>query len=97
MNVIKWYETQDYVCNSSVRRYMRVAGVDSAGEVYLSAGVFDENESITLHCMNFDGVPLVAYGGHLYCPATWLRREYPGKSEAIQQICQSVMLGVRYR
>lgn len=55
------------------------------GEVYVPAGIFD-NEQRAFLCACYDGVGFVSHKGHAYLPASWIKQEYPKDADLAESV-----------
>ena len=68
----------------------KTAGYDpETREVFLSAIPFG-GKMRNYVCMGFDSIPMIFQGRNLYCPASWLRAEFPALAADIDLIVLKV-------
>ncbi len=88
---IEWYKVENSKVKRQIRLSDRTAGfIRETGEVLLSANVFG-GEMRNAVCMGFDGIPFRILDGRLYCPATWLKKEFPSMADDIEAISRKIV------
>jgi hypothetical protein len=91
MENVKWFEIKLSESNRQISSCDRTAGYNAdSGEVFLPASVFG-GEKRNLLCMSFDGINIMIFDGRLFCPASWLKKEFPGMAWDISAIMKRVI------
>ena len=91
MKNVKWFKISDATKKRQLRFNLRTVGYDEdSGEVLLCADAFG-GEMRNLICMTFDGIRLVYAYGRLFCPASWLKNEFPALAGDIEVIVGKVI------
>lgn len=79
----RWITVQS---SGSIPKWMRSAGVDEDGTVFVPAFVGGDEDFVVLTA-GWDGnVPMVIDDGHAYLPARWIAREFPDVAEVCNLI-----------
>jgi hypothetical protein len=87
---IVWVINQNTNVKKRLAKYERTAGYnEKTGEVYMPAALFG-GESYCMICLSFDGIDLLIYNKHLYCPVSWLKKEYPSDAIAIEKAAENI-------
>jgi len=86
---IQWFKIGNSKSKRRVSLSDRTAGLMDGGEVLLPARVFGGELHNSL-AMSFDGIPIRLLDGRLFCPASWLKQEFPEVADDIDVIVQKV-------
>jgi hypothetical protein len=91
MDNILWFKIGNSQKKRQIKLNHRTAGYDvDTKEVLLCADAFG-GETRNFLCMSADGIKLVYAYGSLFCPASWLKKEFPGMTEDIDAITAKVV------
>lgn len=91
MDNIKWFKIGNSPKKRQIKLNYRTVGYDvDTKEVLLCADAFG-GETRNFICMSADGIKLVYAYGRLFCPARWLKKEFPGMAEDIDAITAKVV------
>jgi hypothetical protein len=76
--------------NQKVRKNQRLTAYDpETDEVYMNASLFGNPASLML-CMSFDGINAIMMKKEIYCPVSWLTREFPKHETVINDAANMV-------
>jgi len=76
--------------NQKVRKNQRLTAYDpETDEVYMNASLFGKPASLML-CMSFDGINAIMMKKEIYCPVSWLTREFPKHETVINDAANMV-------
>ena len=76
---IQWFRVK----TSKLKKHERVVGRSDDGEVYFPASLYG-GEVRNMLAMSFDGVGGVIFAKHLFCPISWLKKEFPQDADGIE-------------
>ncbi len=87
---IEWFKINNSKRKRQAKLIHRTVGYDAGTkEVWLCADAFG-GETRNFLCMSFDGQRMVYADGHLFCPAGWLKKEFPAIADDIDAITAKV-------
>ncbi len=76
---IQWFKVR----TSRLKKHQRIVGYADNGEIYFPASLYG-GEMRNMLAMSFDGVGGVFFKRHWFCPASWLKNEFPRDADAIE-------------
>jgi hypothetical protein len=88
--VITWYSVPNQKGFKRKPEWMRSAGIEDTGDVYVPA-VIVGNEMLVFLCAGWDNEPAVYLDEHLFVRASWMAREFP----KVRDICIKIEANVR--
>jgi len=91
MENIKWFKISNSQTKRQIKLNYRTVGYDvDTKEVLLCAEAFG-GKTRNFLCMSADGIRLVYAYGCLFCPASWLKKEFPKWADDIDSIVAKVI------
>lgn len=66
---------------------------DALDTIFIPAIMSGTNEEIALLNASYDGMSMTTYGGHLFLPLEWVRRE--NGSKIVSETCDKIIKAVR--
>ena len=76
--------------NPKVKKNQRMTAYDpESGEVYMNASLFGNPAALML-CMSFDGFSAIMLKKEVYCPASWLMKEFKKHESVINDAANMV-------
>ncbi|MDT4861275.1 hypothetical protein FQZ97_958750 [compost metagenome] len=88
---IEWFEFPNQP-GKNVPQWHRTSGIAADGTVFVPsvvAGV-PGGEAEVMLCIAYDSTPSARHLGHLYVPADWVAKEFPGQAHVCTHISEAV-------